>query len=39
MRVKDKSIVLEYDGENGRFTNSEEANSLLHYEYRQGWTL
>jgi predicted dehydrogenase len=39
MLVRNKNIILEYDGVNGRFTNSEEANSLLHYEYRQGWTL
>ena len=32
MLVRNKSIILEYDGVNGRFTNSDEANSLLHYE-------
>jgi predicted dehydrogenase len=31
--------VLEYDPENMQFTNSPEANELLHYEYRSGWTL
>ena len=30
---------LEWDAENERFTNSEEANQLLHYEYRKPWTL
>ncbi len=37
--AKDHSAVLEYDGENMEFTNLSEANDLLHYEYRQGWTL
>ena len=30
---------LEWDAENERFTNSEEANNLLHYEYREPWKL
>jgi predicted dehydrogenase len=30
---------LEWDAEKERFTNSDEANKLLHYEYRQPWTL
>ncbi len=30
---------LEWDAENERFTNSEEANQLLHYEYRKPWKL
>jgi len=30
---------LEYDGEKGRVTNSDEANALLSREYRPGWTL
>jgi predicted dehydrogenase len=30
---------LEWDSENERFTNSEEANKLLHYEYRKPWKL
>ncbi len=33
------NTTLEYDGENMRFTNLPEANDLLHYEYRRGWTL
>jgi predicted dehydrogenase len=37
--MQNSDIILEYDGKNGRFTNSEEANSLLHYEYRKGWDL
>lgn len=37
MRVKDTR--LEWDGENMRFTNNEEANSLVKPEYREGWTL
>lgn len=30
---------LDWDTEKERFTNSETANSLLHYEYRKPWTL
>jgi predicted dehydrogenase len=30
---------LEWDGPNFKFTNYPEANQLLHYEYRKGWTL
>lgn len=30
---------LEYDAEKMEFTNLPEANDLLHYEYRRGWTL
>ena len=30
---------LEYDGVNGRVTNSAEANALLKREYRSGWKL
>lgn len=30
---------LDWDPEIERFTNSDEANALLHYEYRQPWTL
>jgi predicted dehydrogenase len=30
---------LEWDGENLKFTNAPEANKLLHFEYRKGWTL
>jgi predicted dehydrogenase len=37
--MKDKNMVLEYDPENMKFTNLPEANDLLHYEYRIGWTL
>jgi predicted dehydrogenase len=31
--------TLEYDAENMRITNLEEANAYFHYEYRDGWTL
>ncbi len=37
--MKDSRTTLQYDGENMEFTNLPEANDLLHYEYRQGWTL
>lgn len=30
---------LEWDGVNERFTNCEEANKLLHYDYREGYVL
>ncbi len=30
---------LNWDAENERFTNNDEANELLHYEYREPWTL
>ena len=30
---------IEYDGANGRVTNSDEANKLLSRRYRPGWTL
>jgi predicted dehydrogenase len=30
---------LEWDPEAERFTNSEQANQLLHYEYRKPWSL
>ena len=30
---------LEWDGEKERFTNNDEANKYLHYEYRKPWTL
>jgi predicted dehydrogenase len=30
---------LEWDGENMKFTNAPEAEKLLHFEYRKGWTL
>jgi predicted dehydrogenase len=34
-----RNTILDYDGANGQFTNLPEANDLLHYEYRTGWTL
>jgi len=30
---------LEWDAEKERFTNSEAANDMLHYEYRNPWKL
>ncbi len=30
---------LDWDGEKERFTNNEDANKLLHYEYREGYKL
>jgi hypothetical protein len=37
LRVKDQR--LEWDSATLRFTNSEQANALLHIPYRPGWTL
>jgi len=30
---------IEFDGEAGRITNSEEANRFLTRDYREGWTI
>lgn len=39
--IKEKLVdtKLLWDGDAFRFTNLEEANQYLHYEYRPGWTL
>ena len=37
IRVKDQR--LEWDAENLRFTNNDEANALFHKEYREGWSM
>ena len=39
IRLADKNVVLEWDGEKGEFTNLPEANDYLIREYRDGWTL
>ncbi|KAA3610078.1 MAG: gfo/Idh/MocA family oxidoreductase [Calditrichaeota bacterium] len=39
LRVKDKNTILDWDAENMRFTNLDEANQYLHKEYRKGWSL
>lgn len=31
--------TINYDGQNGRVTNYDEANALLGRKYRKGWTL
>jgi hypothetical protein len=31
--------AIEYDGANGRVTNSPEGDALLRRQYRKGWTL
>jgi hypothetical protein len=31
--------AIEWDSENFKITNNEEANNLLHFEYRDGWSL
>ena len=37
IQVKDQR--LEWDSKNLRITNTEDANKLLHIEYRKGWSL
>ena len=37
IRVKDQR--LEWDRQSFRFTNNDQANSLLGIQYREGWTL
>ncbi len=37
IRMKDQR--LEWDAENLKFKNNDEANKLLHIKYRDGWTL
>jgi predicted dehydrogenase len=39
VKLKDKNTILEWDGPNLRFKNLEEANLLLHTQYRDGWKL
>jgi predicted dehydrogenase len=38
-RTQNINKTLEYDGKNMKITNIPEANTLMHYEYRKGWTL
>ncbi len=37
--VQDQNAILEFDEKTGQFTNCPEANDLMHYEYRKGWSL
>ncbi|NLP10316.1 Gfo/Idh/MocA family oxidoreductase [bacterium] len=39
VRMKEKNMVFDWDGDKGEITNCPEANALLHFEYRKGWTL
>jgi len=39
VRLKDKNMKLLWDGEKMEFTNLAEANELLHFPYRPGWSL
>jgi hypothetical protein len=37
--MANKNVTLEYDPDKMEFTNLPEANELLQYKYREGWTL
>ena len=37
--LANRNITLEYNPDKMEFTNLPEANELLHYKYREGWTL
>ena len=37
--VRLMGVKLRWDSENFKFTNSQEATKLLHYRYRDGWSL
>jgi len=39
VQAKDNNAILNYDGDNMEFTDVDDANQYLHYEYREGWTL
>jgi len=39
IQAQKSNKILEYDGANMKITNLPEANSLLQYEYRKGWSL
>jgi hypothetical protein len=39
VRLAEKNTKLLWDGEKMEFTNLPEANELLHFEYRPGWSL
>jgi hypothetical protein len=37
--IRNGGDLLVWDSENMKFTNDPDANKLLHYEYRKGWSL
>ncbi len=39
IRMANKHMKLEFDGDKGEFTNLDEANEHLHMKYRNGWQL
>lgn len=39
VRVQEHKTKLEWDGEQMKFTNLDEANEFLHFDYRPGWSL
>jgi predicted dehydrogenase len=39
LAVLNPNMVLEWDGENMKITNNEEANAFVKPEYRKGWSL
>jgi hypothetical protein len=39
VRLKDKNMKLLWDAAKMEFSNLPEANELLHFAYRPGWSL
>lgn len=39
IQLKEKNTILEWDSKELKFTNLDEANELLHYDYAPGWSL
>ena len=37
--MKEANTRLYWDAKSMKFTNNEDANKFLHYEYRTGWSL
>jgi hypothetical protein len=39
IQMKEANTILEWDSEQFKFTNLDEANELLHYDYAPGWSI